>query len=242
MGIGIVLVLWAIVGAFLATVGMVVLRAAATFLTQSATKDRRRVILAATLLPFLCLGWGGAVFIFQGIVNETVFQRDAGIGDAWKCPLPNGYALLMIDVPDHGWVYNPKTQMIPGGVGERDDAVSGVRVLQVVGRYIAGGVGSHIFESFGTDKKEIDSYFLLDTVTGRYTGFSSLDDLRRAMVPLGIQPTLEPIGRVYSKYRFTWFDLLAAILFFGPPLLGLVLLGSWIFKLRRTREGLPQPA
>lgn len=187
-----------------------------------------------TVLPFLCLGWGGAVLAFQWIVNGTVFQRDPGIGDAWECPLPNGYALLMIDVPDQGFVYSPKTQTIPGGVGEQEDAVSGVRVVQVAGRYIAGGTDSHVLEHFGTNKKEIDSCFLLDTVTGMRTRFSNLDDLRGAMVPLGIQLTLEPISLVYSRYRFTWFDLLVAILFLGPPLLGLVLLGSWILR----RDGL----
>lgn len=66
------------------------------------------------------------VFGFQAIVNEIVLHRDPGLGDTWHCPLPNGYALLMIDVMDHGWVYNPKTQ--PGdSVTEREDSVAGVR-------------------------------------------------------------------------------------------------------------------
>jgi len=148
----------------------------------------------------------------------------------------------MIDVTDDGWVYNPRTQLIPGGVGEQDDAISGVRVLQVASRYIAGGIDSHVLESFFTGKKEIDSYFLLDTTTATRSGFASLDDLRRATVPLGIQLTLEPISHVYSKYRFTWFDRLVEILFAGPPLLGLVVLGGWILWVRRTCEVLPQGA
>jgi hypothetical protein len=194
------------------------------------------------LFPFLCLGWGGAVFVFQWIVNETVFHRDPGIGDAWTCPLPNGYALLMIDVPDQGWVYNPKTQAIGEGVGEQEDAVSGVRVLQVVDRYIAGGTDSDVRWNLGTNRNQVDSYFLLDTVTGRRTRFSRLDDLRAATLPVGIELKLEPIGRVYFKYRFTGFDILAAILFCGPPLLALAMLGRWIVKLRWTPEMIAQPA
>jgi len=66
--------------------------------------------MAATSFPFLCLAWGCGVFIFQGVINEAVFHRDPGLGDLWQCPLPNGYALTMVDVPAHGRVYNPATQ------------------------------------------------------------------------------------------------------------------------------------
>jgi|ERR1700738_942531 len=242
MGIGIVLIFGAVAGGLMAAIGMVVLRATATFLTRSVTKDHRGVILAASLFPFVCLAWGGAVFVFQAIVNETVFHRGPGIGDSWYCPLPNGYALLMIDVTDHGVVYNPKTQPVSGGVVEEEDTVPGVRVLQVAGRYIAGGTDSNLRENFGANKNQIDSYFLLDTVTGRFTQFPSLDALRGAALPVGIEVRLEPIRRVYYRYRFTWFDLLAAILLCGPPLLGLAMLGRWIVKLRRASGGIPRPA
>jgi hypothetical protein len=97
MGLGFVLfIFFAFLAAVLAPIGMLASRAAAQFLTRTATQDRHGVILAATLFPLLCLGWGGAVFIAQRIVNEVVFHRDPGIGDGWYCPLPNGYALMMI--------------------------------------------------------------------------------------------------------------------------------------------------
>lgn len=124
MGIGIVLVFWAMAGAILAGIGALILRGAAAFLTSGAQRGRRRVILAATLFPVFCLAWAGLVFVFQAVINETVLHRDAGLGDTWRCPFPNGYALMMIDVTDQGWVYNPKTQ--PGdAVGEQEDAVPG---------------------------------------------------------------------------------------------------------------------
>ncbi|HEY6369795.1 MAG TPA: hypothetical protein VIX37_04395 [Candidatus Sulfotelmatobacter sp.] len=52
------------------------------------------------------------------------------MGDTWQAPLPNGYQIMMIDVTDQGWVYNPKTQA-DGDVSERHDAVAGVRNLEV---------------------------------------------------------------------------------------------------------------
>src|ERR1700738_2467092 len=139
MGIGIVLIFGAVAGGLMAAIGMVVLRATATFLPRRVTKDHRGVILAASLFPFVCLAWGSAVFVFQAIVNETVFHRDPGIGDSWRCPLPNGYAVLMIDVTDSGLVYNTKTQPLSGDVVGQEDVVSDVSVLQVAGRYIVGG-------------------------------------------------------------------------------------------------------
>jgi hypothetical protein len=180
------------------------------------------------------------VFVSHSIVNEVVFHRDPGIGDSWQCPLPNGYALLMIDVTDQGIVYNPKTQPAGGGVGEQEDAVDGVRVLQLAGRYIVGGTDSQAFAHLGRSEGRVDSYFLLDTMTGRRTRFSLLDELRSASLPLGIQLNLEAIGRVYSRYRFTWFDVLAGALFLGPPLLAVAFLGLWIMKLRRTGDAIAQ--
>jgi hypothetical protein len=113
-----VLIAWAIVGTLLAGVAAVVLGGATVWHTRGVQRWRRSAILAAAALPFLCFAWAGAVFMFQALVNEAVFHRDPGLGDAWETPLPNGYALLMIDESDHGSVYNPKTQ-VPGGVSEQ---------------------------------------------------------------------------------------------------------------------------
>jgi len=193
--------------------------------------------MAATLLPFLCLGWGGGGFIFQWVINDVVFHRDPGLGDLWRCPLPNGYALMMIDVPDHGRVYNPATQTFPGVVDEQKDAVRNVRILQVSGRYVVGGTDSRGFRNQGADD-QVDSYFVLDTRTGIQRRFSNLGELAAAVHPLGFRLQLEPIRRVYFRYRYTWFDALAGILFCGPPLLGLVLVGRSILKLRASTEPL----
>jgi len=148
MGIGFVLLIWAVAGTILAGIGALLFGGLTSVLTRKVTRGRRRVIIAAGLLPFACLIWAGALFVFQALVNEGVLHRDPGLGDTWHCPLPNGYALMMIDVTDQGWVYNPKTQ--PGdGVVEQDDAVAGVRIVQIAGRYIAGGSDTRSFQHSG---------------------------------------------------------------------------------------------
>jgi hypothetical protein len=187
-----------------------------------------------SLFPFVCSGWSGAVFVFQAVVNEGLLHRDLGLGDTWHAPLPNGYQIMMIDVTDQGWVYNPKTQ--PGSVvGEREDAVSGVRNVQVAGRYILGATDSQSFEHLGQDSNQVDAYFLLDTQLGKQAPFKNYDALRQKALELGIEPNLQPINSVYSKFRFSWFDVMAGLLFCVPPLIGFLLLIGWIARLRRTR-------
>src|SRR5262249_25768990 len=129
MGIGMVLLAWAVVGTVLAGIAGVVFGATTAFVTKG-VQGRRKVILISALFPFACLVWAAIVFVFQAVINEGLLHRDAGAGDAWECPLPNGYAILMIDTTDHGWVYNPKTQ-VAGGVRGEGGASYGDRVLPV---------------------------------------------------------------------------------------------------------------
>jgi len=221
MGIGIVLLVWAVAGLIVAGVGSLMFGAVARYFTRAVAGDRRKAVIAAAAFPFVCLGWAGAVFVFQAFINGEVLHRDPGLGDSWECPLPNGYAILMIDVTDQGCVYNPKTQAGNGGVGEQEDAVFGVRDLQVAGRYILGGANS--------------SYFLLDTGTGKRQTFSTFEELRTTAGHKGIQLALQPIADVYSKYRFTYFDMFVGFLLCLPPLLLAWLIVRWIVRLRRSR-------
>ena len=233
MGIGIVLLLWAVVGTVAACVGSLVMGGATALLTKRAALGRTRTIVAAAFFPFACLGWAALLFIFQAFVNSAM-HRDPGLGDTWNCPLPDGYALMMIDTTDQGWVYNPKTQ--PGdGVAEQADAVSGVILAQVAGRYIFGGVDSHSFGKSDETKDNIDSYFLLDTQTGKRTNFSTQESMRAAATQFGVALNLEPIVAVYSRYRHTWFDILVGVLLCVPPCLYLLLLARQIAKVRKTR-------
>jgi hypothetical protein len=136
-------------------------------------------------------------------------------------------------------VYNPKTQ--PGDrVGEQDDAVAGVRIVQIAGRYIAGGSDTRSFQHLGQDSSEEDSYFLLDTQTGKQTKFKSYGELLQAASQLSIQLDLKPIDRVYSQYRFKKFDVFVGLLLAIPPLLAVGSLVWWIVRLRRIDEMRPQ--
>jgi hypothetical protein len=176
MGLGIVLVFWVVVGIVLASIAALALAGATTLLTRRVPARRRRTILAAAVFPFICFGWGACVFAFQAVVNEVLLDRDLGIGDTWHAPLPNGFEIVMIDVTDQGWLYNPKTQ--PGsGIGEQEDAVSGVRKVQVAGRYILGGTDSKSFAHLGPSEN-VDSFFILDTATARQTRLQTYNELR----------------------------------------------------------------
>lgn len=242
MGLGFVLLLWAVVGTVLAGIGALVLGGLSAFLTRGAAIGRKRLILASSLFPFLCLGWTGAVFLFQAIVNDTVLHRDVGLGDTWYCPLPNGYEITFIDVTDHGWVCNPKTRLSNTTLFEREDCIGGVRQLQVAGRYMLGAADSKAFTKLesGSDN-DVDSFFLLDAQTGHRSNYSSLEQLRSAALRLNISSDLQPISVVYAHYRFTWFEVFVGILECTPIILGFVLLARWTVRLKKNRISMIRP-
>jgi hypothetical protein len=152
----------------------------------------------------------------------------SGRGD---CPLPNGYALSFIDVTDIGTLYKPGND--PLWTDSRENAVNDVVVMELVGYYVLGGCDSKSLEHFAQESYAADSYFVLDTKTGKRTDFKTYDELREASQRLNIQPSLVPIGSLYSKYRFTWFDASAGLLLIAPPLIGAALLMRGIPRLRR---------
>lgn len=228
-----VLLAAAIVGTTMAAVTGSAFGIATFFLTRHATSGRWLVLIAACVFPFAGLVWGGVVFGFQALVNENVFHRDAGLGDSWRCPLPNGYSILMIDQTENGWVYNPRTQ--PGGaVGEEQDAVSGIQQLQLVGPYVLGNRNDAWGEA-GSDKSKTKvSYFILDSNEGTHVSFASEQDFEEAAAKLGVTTIqLEPIDVVYGRYRGTWFDTFAGFLFFVPPLIGSIGLVVWVMRVRK---------
>ena len=241
MGIGLVLIFWIVIGSILASIGFVVFGGTTAFLTRGVREGRKKAILAASAFPFSCLIWAGVVFIFQAAVNVGLLHRDAGLGDGWDCPLPNGYAIEMIDVTDQGTVYNPKTQTVSGVVSGQNDVANCVRIMQVTPRYILGGLDSKAYNYLGSNSDQLDGYFILDTQAGTRTDIPTLDALRLSAASLGIQLNLEPIETVYDHYRFTWFDVVSAFLLIVPPLIVAGLMVRWIVRLRRSRI-LPQPA
>lgn len=230
-----VLLAAAVVGTVLAFLTSAGLAGVTALCTTNVRKWRRVTILMAAGLPFLTLVWGSSIFFLQWFVNDVFLHRDANLGDVWKTPLPNGYELMMIDVTDYGWVYNPRTQIGEYDVAEQDDAPFGVRVLQLHGSYIFGGVDTKI-RSRTNDKNahSIDSYFLLDTQAHTRTDFQTYDSLLARASQLGISLKLEPIATVYSRYRFTWFDYLMDTLFIVPPIAAFLVFIWWVIRLRKN--------
>jgi len=185
------------------------------------------------------------IFIVQGAINETYLGRDFGTGDLARCPLTNGYELLMVDVDDEGKLSNPHRPTTTDGMSFHEDSVSGVRTLQIADRYILGASDSQSFQHFAQANPGVNNFFLLDTQSGRREDFTTEGLLQQAALKYGIQLKMEPVSAIYQRYRFTWFDIAAAVLMFLPPLIGLGYLIRQVLLVRSTRdrlEILDQPA
>jgi hypothetical protein len=246
MGIGLAIVSWCVKGTILASAIAVLLGTLTALLVHRGRPGRTRAILWACVYPFVCVCWFLAIFVFQAYVNESFFYRDAGFSHTWQTPLPNGYAVLLIDEKHDGTVFNPKTHFSNSSNNEihpdGPDAVSGVRVIQVAGNKILGGAGPLGQYSSKATRDRIDSYFLLDTDAHTRANFANYDALTQAAQALGISPHLEPLYRVYKRYRRTWFDYTALAVALIPTLgLGLLIAR----RIRRLRQPTPlrhQPA
>jgi hypothetical protein len=232
MGIAVVLIFYAIAMTIAASVGAAVLGLATYALTKPSGAGRKRAVLTAVIFPFLCVVWAGLWFVAYAGINASVFHRDPGFGDGWDTPLPNGYALMMIDTTDQGTVYNPKTQDGSGSVSSRDDAVSGVRQLQVSGKLIFGARDQGYFQRLGQESKFVDAYFELDTDKKTHTEFKSIDDLRRRAAEEGVTLNLRLFESVFGDYRTTWFDYASGVILLAVPVCGLFWLVRFVWKIR----------
>jgi hypothetical protein len=226
MGLGFALVFWLVAGTALAAIGGAMLGGIISLLTRGLGESRLPVIRTARLLPFACLVWAGLVFVAQAAVNAGLLHRDVGSGDSWYAPLPNRYQIVFMDVTDQGTV-RPE-----GSYG----GIHGVRLLQVSGPYLFGGLDTNAFGHYGDNNTEVDSYFVLDTRTGTRMDEANLNALTLEVSRLGASLHLEPIYKVYSRYRFTWFDVVAGCMLVLPPLAALIALGAWITRLRQNPQ------
>lgn len=231
MGTGIVLLFWAVAGTVAAGLGSAVLGIATSILARG----RTRLILLASLLPFASLFWAGAVFVFQACVNAAFLSRDCGIGETFSCPLPNGYQLHMIDVPDWAGIYPPTPSGHNSLLASGTPVVSNVRTMGIVGRHFFGGCSSRKHGS--TSEVEPDSFFILDSMTGHCDIFSDFRHFDSQATKMGLLTRMEPVATVYAKYRPSWFDLFALLLLVALPVSGFIMLARAILRARR----LPQP-
>ena len=245
MGIGLSLISWCVTGTAIATALAVLAGALTAILIPRGRPKRTRLILWTCIYPFACFCWLLAIFVFQAYVNESLLYRDPGFGHTWQTPLPNGYAILMLDEHHDGTVFNPATHFSDSSNDDihpdGPDAVSGVRVIQLAGNKILGGAGPIGQYSSPAARNRIDSYFLLDTDAHTRANFPNYDALTQAAQPLGIAPHLEPIYRVYKRYRFTWFDFSAIALALVPTLGVAFLISRRIWRLRQPAPQISAP-
>jgi hypothetical protein len=227
---------WIALGTLVAAGVALVLGRTTAFLTRHVREDRREVIRAARWLPFKCLLWIAVVFVSYWAVNIGVRHNTSLRGDTLTCQLPNGYAVAMIDWTDEGWLYDSRIRGfgVIEGLGDQQGSISGVRLMQVAGKYILGASDSHLDSHVGTDSDYVDEYFILDTLTRNRADFTSYDLLKKAAAQVRITLKLERIYDVYRRYRFTWFDVVIAFIAIAPPLAVGSLLLVRIVRLRKT--------
>jgi len=234
VGIGLVLLLYAIVLGVLAMVGSAILVAIATWVTRPARNRRKMAIIASAAFPFGCVAFAGVWFILYAVINYAVFHRDPGLGDTWETPMPNGYALMMIDVTDEGTVYNPKTQGGYDSVVSGQDTEFGVRQLQVSGTRIFGARDSGYFGRIGQNSSAVDTYFELNTDQGMPIEFKTIDELSRHAAAEGVTLKLRDFASVFRDYRTTWFDYFAGLVLLFSPIVAFLFLVRWVWHIRGT--------
>lgn len=71
--------------------------------------------------------------------------------------------------------------------------------------------------------------------SNRQTRFQSYDEFRQKAREIGVEPNLQPIYSVYSRFRFSWFDILSGLLFLLFPVTGALLLIARIRRMRPTQ-------
>lgn len=233
MGIMVVLIVYAVALTIAASVASIVLGGAAYALLRHSTAKRKRAVRASITFPFLCVAFAGGWFAIYAITNYTVFHRDPGLGDGWDTPLPNGYALMMIDTTDQGAVYKPMSKS-GDRFNESDHKVDGVRQLQVSKNLIFGARDTGYFGRIGQESTFVDSYFELDTTKDTYQEFKTIEELRQQAANQGVSVQLRPFDSVFGDYRTTWFDYLSAIILLLVPAVGFFLLSRWIWRMRRS--------
>jgi hypothetical protein len=154
MGI-IFLAIWLVVFAVIAVVlGMIGVAIVSPFLAKG---RRKRKMLLTFLTPIVGIAsYVGSSVVAMIIISELL-NIDLGFGDSWKAPLPNGYQLVSIDMPDNGSICKDADY--------RAEGVSGVKQIEVIGDSVIGQA----------DNK----YFLLDTKDGKVAYYSSVLELQK---------------------------------------------------------------
>ena len=146
------LVVFAVIAVILGVIGVAVVY---PFLSKN---RRKRKCLLTFLTPLVGIAsYVGSSVIAMIIISELL-NIDLGFGDSWKAPLPNGYQLVSIDMPENGNIYKDADYLVEG-------VVKGVHQIEVIGDSVIGLAGN--------------KYFLLDTKVGEVAYYPSVLELQK---------------------------------------------------------------
>ena len=200
-------------------------------ITATVVKDvswpRRLARSATCALPFVCLALVTLPFLLQRLIVEKTNVPGS-------CRLSNGFSLMMVDTTGPALVYKSTKDFTKAGIDWQKEGVDGVTVLQVADRYVLGGRNSYGWAHSAEKEEEVESYFLLDTKTGKITTVPSIAELEKRASQLGVHLNLEHAYRVYLTQ-----SELVRVPRFGPPLVSAVLLCllvRWILQVHRFRS------
>ncbi|HEU4636586.1 MAG TPA: hypothetical protein VFS41_10435 [Edaphobacter sp.] len=133
----------------------------------------------------------------------------------------------MIDTTDQGSIYG-------SFISEGQPVVDTVQQLQISDNLIFGARDEDYYGDTARRPGPAISYFLLNTSDRSKTEFSSLGQLRQQALSRRVKLKLRAFNEVFSEYRYTWFDFLAAAILFLVPAAGFLLLARWIWKTRNS--------
>lgn len=235
MGLAILLFVVALFfGLVLAAMVSVLAFGVGALLTRGVERGRGSFLAVTALFPFLCVAWMAATYVGHGAVNVLVFERGLRLGDEFDCPLPNGYSrYLEKGSLEAGTLYRPAGW--PRWPNGWKDGIRDVRLLQLANGHVLGGRGRRVFETPEAGDRIVESYFLLETSSGRKTESETLPELEKAAGQLGLRLQLRAIGEVYSAYGRTWFDGVLIWIMLLPLALGALGMVRWLGRLRARR-------
>ncbi len=241
MGPMFILMFWALAATVLSVIGGAVLGGTVWLLTRKLIRGRKRAITIAALLPA-----AGFAYLFCCVAIFAIWSmaqgKDMGWGDSWDTAVLANYNIEMIDVTDHGVLYNRADKNVSDGDGSLHfnpsdrDVIDGVRRLQVADPYIFGAVGPDDFARQGAPSPE-NRFFIMDTRSNSRTDYPSLADLDNAARSLRSPLALQPTEAVYNQHRYSRLDLLLGGLLALPPIVVAIILVRLLIGLYR-----PKPA
>jgi len=214
VGIGVVLLFWALLFGGAAVVCAMVLGLWSWWNHRRAF-GRPGIFkaVAAAVLPFLLLGYAGAAFAGYAIWCEAVRGVDPGIGDGWQVPVGNDHYFCMIDVPDDGY-------LLKGGCSGAP-IVHGITELAAAGDRMVGN-------------SESSGPFVLDTRTGELQTFASVDAALARITP---PPILQRAGDFYDSRRWGRAHAIAAVVIAVPAIVVAIFWYLWFIHPRPGRRG-----